>query len=109
MVFYVSQPSSEAVALARVTFSDTLTKTQAVMNLGRQGVLSEEEIRAIAGSSDAVTVFTFDNLLTLPQSIDFNRLREIGCVSGANLQTAQRISDEGLRRIVRIGFGVDIW
>ena len=107
VVFYVSHPRSQAVALARVTFSDTLTTTQAVMNLSRQGVLTESEIQSLAGDRDEITVFTFDNLLTLLHSIDFKKLKQIGCVSGANLRTVQRISDEGLRRIVRIGFGVD--
>ena len=104
VVFYISHSRSQAVALARVTFSDTLTKAQAVMNLGRQGVLTESEIQSL-GDRDEVTVFTFDNLLTLPQSIDFKKLKQIGCVSGANLRTVQRISDEGLRRIIQIGFG----
>ena len=108
VVFYVSHPRSQAVAIARVTFSDTLTTTQAVMNLGRQGVLTASEIQSLAVNRDEITVFTFDNLLTLFHSIDFKKLKQIGCVSGANLRTVQRISDEGLRRIVRIGFGMDI-
>ena len=37
VVFYISRTRKKAVAAARVTFSDTLTKTQAVLNLGRQG------------------------------------------------------------------------
>ena len=35
-VFYISRGRQEAVAAARITFSGNLTKTQAVLNLGRQ-------------------------------------------------------------------------
>lgn len=108
VVFYISRSRSQAVALARVTFSDTLTKTQAVMNLSRQGVLTEEEIQSLTGDSNDVTVFTFDNILSFPRSIDFKKLQQMGCVGGANLRTIQRISDQELRRIIRYGFGVNI-
>ena len=105
VVFYVSGPRSQAVALARVTFSDTLTKTQAVLNLSRQGVLTDDEIRRRANDRDQVTVFTFDNPLVFPHSVDFKNLRQ--CISGVNLVTAERISHETLRLIVERAFGGD--
>ena len=105
VVFYVSSPRSQAVALARVTFSDTLTKTQAVLNLSRQGVLTEDEIRRRANDRNQVTVFTFDNPFVFPHSVDFKHLRQ--CISGANLVTAERISHEALGLIVERAFGGD--
>ena len=52
VVFYASRKRREAVAMARVTFSGTLTKRQAVLNLGRQGVLTEEEIEQRSNQRD---------------------------------------------------------
>ena len=101
VVFYVSRERSQAVALARVTFAETLTKTQAVLNLSRQGVLTEAEIQQRANDRNEITVFTFDNVLKFPKGIDFTKLKQMGCVSGANLVTVQEISDEALECIVR--------
>ena len=104
VVFYVSAPRSQAVALSRVTFSDTLTTTQAML-LIRQGVLKESELRQRANDRNQITVFTFDNILRFSQNIDFSRLKDLGCVRDANLVTAQNISDVELGHIVREGFG----
>lgn len=104
VVFYISRTRKEAVAAARVTFSDTLTKTQAVLNLGRQGVLTEGEIHQRSNRKDEVSVFTFDNLVSFPRSIDFQELKRIGCIGKANLVTMQKISHESLRRIIDRAF-----
>ena len=106
VVFYVSSPRSEAVALARVTFSDTLTKTQAVTKLGRQGVLSEKDIDRKADRRGEIAAFTFDNLLKFQTNVSYQDLKRDGCVSGANLVTAQRLNHRELRRIVSRAFGV---
>lgn len=107
VVFYISHPRSQAVALARVTYSETLTKTQAMLRLIRQGVLSENEIDRRANDRNEITVFTFDNLVRFPQSIDFSRLKEMGCISDANLVTAEKISDVAVGRIVQEAFGAN--
>ena len=106
VVFYVSSPQSQAVALARVTFSDTLTKTQAVTRLGRQGVLSEKNIGRKADRRGEIAAFTFDNLLKFQTNVSFQDLKRDGCVSGANLVTAQQLTHQDLRRIVKRAFGV---
>ena len=77
-VFYISRGRQEAVAAARITFSGNLTKTQAVLNLGRQGVLTEEEIHQTANSKGEVTAFTFDNLVTFPNTSLTGILRKWG-------------------------------
>lgn len=106
VVFYVSRPRSEAVALARVTFSDTLTKTQAVLRLGRQGVLTESEIDQKANRRGEIAAFTFDNLLAFHKPIPFHELQRDGCISRANLVTAQELSHRSLVRIVNRAFEV---
>ena len=103
-VFYVSRKRKEAVAAARITFSGSLTKTQAVLNLGRQGVLTEQEIRQKANSKGEITVFTFDNVIVFPKPIAYRELKEMGCIGGANLVTAQEVSHESLCRIVERAF-----
>ncbi len=105
VVFYASGKRGQAVALARVTFSDTITKTQAVTNLNRQGVLTEDEIGQRANDRNEITIFTFDNVLEFPVSIDFKKLKQMDCVGGANLRTARSVSSEALMGIVKEGFG----
>lgn len=106
VVFYVSRPRSEAVALARVTFSDTLTKTQAVVKLRRQGVLSEKDIDQRADRREKITAFTFDNLLKFQTNVSYQDLKRDGCVNEANLVTAQRLTHQALIRIANRAFGV---
>ena len=108
VVFYISRRQKEAVAIARITFSDTVTKTQAVLNLGRQGVLTEQEIHQRANSRGEVTAFTFDNVIVFPHFIPFQELKRIGCVGGANLVTAQELSHESLLGIVDRAFGANL-
>ncbi len=104
VVFYVSRGRHEAVALARVTFSDTMTKTQATMNLGRQGVLTEDEIHQRVNSKNEIAAFTFDNLLVFRNAVDFQELKRIGSVSGSNLVTAQELPYWAVRDIVERAF-----
>lgn len=105
IVFYASGDRGQAVALGRVTFSETITKTQAATNLTRQGVLTEDEIGQRANDRNEITVFTFDNVLEFPVGIDFKKLKQMGCVSRANLRTAQRLPAEALARVVKEAFG----
>ena len=107
VVFYVSRKRKEAVASARITFSGNLTKTQAVLNLGRQGVLTEDEIHQKASKGE-VTAFTFDNVIVFPNSIPYRDLKEMGCIGPANLVTAEALSHDSLCRIVERAFEVKL-
>ena len=106
VVFYVSRPRSEAVALARVTFSDTLTKAQAVTKLRRQGVLSEKDIDRKADRHGKIAAFTFDNLLKFQTNVSYQDLKRDGCVNKANFVTAQQLTHQALVQIVNRAFGV---
>lgn len=105
LVFYVSGRQKAAVAIARATFCDMVTKTQAALNLRRQGVLSEQEISQQANSNGELTAMTFDSLLLFPKRIPYQDLKQMGCVGGANLVTAQRLSHKALSAIVEGAFG----
>ena len=95
VVFYVSGPRSEAIAFARVTFSDTMTKTQALLHLGR-GVLTEDELDRRKNEKDEVAAFTFDNVLLFQKNLSYGELKHAGCIGGANLRTAQSLSHQKL-------------
>lgn len=100
VVFYASQERREAVAMARVTFSDTLTKGQAALKLARQGVLTAEEIEQRASPEGEVASFTFDNLMVFRKGIPYRELKQLDCIGGANLVTAQELPYEKLRLVV---------
>ena len=103
-VFYISRRRKEAVAAARITFSGSLTKTQAVLNLGRQGVLTEDEIHQTTNQKGEVTAFTFDNLISFPTCIPYRELKEMGCIGKTNLVTAEALSHDSLCRIIERAF-----
>ena len=86
--------------MARVTFSDTLTKGQAALKLARQGVLTAEEIEQRASPEGEVASFTFDNLMVFRKGIPYRELKQLDCIGGANLVTAQELPYEKLRLVV---------
>ena len=104
VVFYASRERQEAVAMARVTFSDTMTKREAVLNLGRQGVLTEEELEQRSNQRDEVGAFAFDNLVLFPKGISYEDLKRLGCIGGANLVTVQKLSCDKLHLVVERAF-----
>lgn len=105
VVFYLSGPQSKAAAVARVTFSATLSNEDAVATLGRQGVLSSKDIAARANRHEQVTAFTFDSLSGIPQPIPHHELKRLRCVGPANYVETEAISHDQLLRIAVAGFG----
>ncbi len=105
IVFYISHPRMEAAAVARATFSATLSKEEAVAALSRQGVLSPDDIEAHADSRGRVTAFTFDSLTGIPHPVAHRELKELDCLGPANNAGAGRISPDQILRIVLAGYG----
>lgn len=107
VIFYVSGTGpgrGEAIALARVTFAGVLTIDQAEMMTIRQGALNRRDLEERA-SKGKVYVFTFDNLMRLPNRLSFRELKELGCVSKANLVTSERLAPEGFQRLMARAIG----
>ncbi len=104
VVFYLSSPRMEAGAVARVTFSATLSKEEAVATLSRQGVLTSDDIDARADAHGRVTAFTFDSLAAVPRPVPYSELRKLNCVGPTNYVEAERISEDQLSRIISAGF-----
>ncbi len=105
VVFYLSEPRMEVAAVARATFSATLSKEEAVATLSRQGVLTSADIEARADAEGRVTAFTFDCLTGIPRPVSYSELKTLDCVGPANYVAAEAISHDQLLRIVSAGFG----
>ena len=106
VVFYASRERREAVAIARVTFSGSLTKKEAVLKLSRQGVLTEDEIRQRSNQRDEVGAFTFDNLVVFREGISYLELKQMGCIDGANLVTVQKLPYDKFNLVAERAFSL---
>ena len=105
IVFYISDPRMEAAAVARATFSATLSEEEAVAALSRQGVLSPDDIEDRADSRGQVTAFTFDSLTGIPHPVTHGELKKLDCLGPANNAGVGRLSPDQLLRIVLTGYG----
>jgi hypothetical protein len=106
IVFYVSGHSGgsmQAVGGARITSSATMRVEEAFVRYHRQGVLRKEELLKIA-DKHGLHVVTFDNYSWFYQPIEYKRLKELGCIGGANLVTAQRLGYDCMLRLLAEGF-----
>jgi hypothetical protein len=72
--------------------------------LQRGGVVVD--IEALT-KSDRILATTFDNLVILQKPVSFKKLRELGCVTGANFVSATPITAKQLASIVHAGFSDD--
>ena len=106
VVFYVSGTSGgsqRAVGVGRITFSGLETPEGALIRFERQGVLARWHLDKIAGDSGELHVFTFDNFQPFSAPISFSALKREGCVSGANLRTAEVLDYFKLKWIMERG------
>ena len=103
IVFYVSRPVMAAVAIARVANCGHMTTKQAEVATLRQGALVPEEIGQYE-KRGRVGMLTFDNALLFPTRVTYQTLKELGCVGGANLVSAERLRGNALTRLVTMAF-----
>ncbi len=107
LVFYESGKAtgrSSAIAIARVTSTVIVPKSQIAASLLDGGVVDEEEIGGLS-SGERIAATTVDNILKLRRPVPFARLRALGCADGANLVTSRRISSHQLQMIISEGQG----
>lgn len=90
------------VAIGRATESHVLTSDKVNSDTKRRGVLDTEALRHI-GRSETKLVTAFDNIMAFKNPVPLDKLREIGCVDGANFVTATCIEPHHLIRIVNEG------
>jgi len=106
IIFYVSGEefgAKQAVGMARITYSAILPIEEIEIRLSRQGVLSKEELEDNA-TNNQVHVFTFDNYIKFPSNVSFRNLKKWGCVSEANLITAEEVSSQGTQKLIQHAF-----
>lgn len=108
-VFYESagddgRGRSAAVAIARILSTSVVQKTEVSGNQIERGVLDEDGVGRIT-ARDKVAVTTFDNVIRFSSPVYLKQLREIGCVDGANMVSARRVTAEHLSALVARGFG----
>lgn len=108
VVFYESQGKSKAtgrsaaIALARIQ-RRYLASQEAALKLAQlRGVLSETEIKEMAGGGD-LCVVEFDNLMLFKNPVGLACLKKIKCADDANLVTARPLSNSALESLIELG------
>ena len=96
---------ASVTAIARVTGSEVHSKAEVSAELLRHGVLDSRDLIDLM-ASEFVAVTTFDNVMAFERPVRLERLRQIGCVDGANLVTAKPITHEQLVTILEEGFSL---
>lgn len=105
ILFYESSKGGgrkSIVAVGRATESHVLTEDQVNPDTKRKGVLGAGDFKHI-GVSETKLVTAFDNIMAFNNPVPLDKLREIGCVDGANFRTAKRIKPHLLTRIIHEG------
>lgn len=90
------------IAIGRATESHVLTDDQVNPDMKRRGVLDANGLRHI-GVGKRKLATAFDNIMAFKTPVPLNKLREIGCVDGANFVTAKRIEPHHLKKILDEG------
>jgi hypothetical protein len=79
-------------------------KRQIATALIESGVLDVDELSQMT-AGEQVAATTVDNVLRLRTPVGLRRLRELGCIDGANLVTSRAISADQLQQIISEGQG----
>lgn len=107
VIFYESGKSngrSAAIAVARVKETLIVPKSNVAATLIDAGVLEEEEIGDFS-SGEQIAATALDNIMKLKKPVPLKRLRELGCIDGANLVTSKSITSRQLSEILQEGQG----
>jgi hypothetical protein len=107
IVFYESGKAngrSAAVAVARVTSTVVVPKSQIAATLLDGGVVAEEDIKELS-SGVSIAATTVDNVLKLRTPVTLRELRTLGCVDRSNLITSRPITSVQLQQILTKGRG----
>ena len=94
----------EAIGTARITFSEKMTPEDAELNLTRQGALTVEELKELSDHNNNIHAIAFDNFSLFPKRVSYGVLKSKGCISDANLVTAEFLSFDKLNTILNHAF-----
>lgn len=107
IIFYVSGAGKgrmESIGIARTIYADTINIEKAKASFSRQGVLPSKVLEEMADKNGMIGIITFDNFMEFKNPIKYNKLKELGCISGANLVTTEKLSKENLDKILNKAF-----
>ena len=104
ILFYESKRSGgrgAVVAAARIVDATVMAKAVVPDDLLRRAVV--EDLEPLS-TSDEVLATSFDNLLRFPDPVSLDKLRQIGAVGSANLQTSSSLTAVALAAILDMGW-----
>lgn len=107
IIFYESSKGngrSAAIALARITSTVVVPKSQITSTLLSSGVVTEEDISSLS-SGELIAVTTVDNVLKLNRPVPLAVLRELQCIDASNLVTSRSVTSFQLQEILNRGQG----
>lgn len=110
VVFYLSSVDGgrgEAVGIARVTSTDAASPVKLELELLRQGVLEQDDLKRMARKDGSVSYFTFDSFIRFPRAVPIRELKGLHCVGGANLVTTQPLLYDRLLALCEYAWATD--
>lgn len=106
ILFYESKGTDSGrgavIAAAQVTRTATQEKSSLERGTTRRGVLNFEDIQTVTVDDKAGLTF-FNQLFRFENPVSLPRLRQLGCVDGANFVTARQIGETGALAIIEEG------
>ncbi len=96
--------SGSAIGCARLTLNEILDIDVAKQKYRRQGVMDLDRYET-GDTAKKVGVIGFDNFQEFLRPVSFQKLKELGAVSGAQNITAECVPGEVVRNVIRLGFG----
>ncbi len=107
VIFYVSanrEGGKELLGWARITSNQKIHVDDVKIHLSRQGVLSDNELSELTNKEGMLHAFTFDNFARFPNKLSYKELKEEGFIGGANLVTAQPLSNQKLEALCKLAY-----
>jgi hypothetical protein len=105
LMFYESgkdKGQAAVIAVARIVSASLVSKDEVEPMVVRRGVLETNALSRLSATGK-IAATTFDNIMLMEQPVGLDRLRQIGCVDGANLVTARKISADHMLAILKDG------
>ena len=107
ILFYVSARqggSKEIIGSARLVSSEVLELTRLTLQVERQGVLTQKDLKERSDARGQIHAITFDGFNLFPTHIPYGYLQKGRYISRANLVTAEAISHDTLLNLFLFGY-----
>ena len=94
----------ESIGIARIIYADTINIEKAKASFSRQGVLPSRVLEDMADKNGMIGIITFDNFMEFNNPLKYKALKDLGCISRANLVTTEKLSKHNLDIIINKAF-----